>query len=556
MRGLRLAGLVAFIGCTVAAVASYWNSQSQPPSWLVIPLLAVALAAWRRRAKPTALVIALVVLLAMGATVAVAVTWVTERGYGLPDLPLQLSFAACLALTLTVVVDLLLRRVAPESGACRAASWRPQRPNRGTALGAVMALAVILVPTLLIPVVAPSPVTSVTATRSVEPTGLPNSVAGDLAWSQRLNEPIRDVVAGAVGPILITTRGAIGLDGNDGSRLWSYTHDQAELRRLSGARYAATSPDRTRVAFRMIVGPEERHAVVVLDTVSGEVIAQEFPKSMGSVQLTNNVALINNRAISLRDGSLRWAVDYVSEAYLGTAGRHTLILGMECEGEGAFRSCTLTLADDQDPAKTRKLSGVPWQESSDEGAQVVDGWVARYTDGHLPQGPNPEKGYTAAQMEAVELDAVDDDGAVPSGEAVPLGVFVGTQLSARSQVTLTTRFPVVGAVFHPATGTVTKVPEVAIEYFAAWPTPDTGVATFVVEGERATGLALSRTNGAAPITVEFESALLTGHAVGPYAQAVATPGCVVAWVPLYRGETRGFLTSSAATDGVLLYCLR
>jgi len=137
---------------------------------------------------------------------------------------------------------------------------------------------------------------------------LPRSFASAAAWSQDVHG-MMDVVAGAAGPVVLSSNGVVGLNSTDGSTRWAYPRKHARFIRCH------PSPDRRYLAVTLDSIDEEapkgmsvKPLVVVLDTVTGHVTYEGFMQE-GVLQLTDSVLLNGTTGYSLTDGSRLWSID-------------------------------------------------------------------------------------------------------------------------------------------------------------------------------------------------------------------------------------------------------
>ena len=278
---------------------------------------------------------------------------------------------------------------------------------------------------------------------------------------------------------------------------------------------------------------------------------------MPAIQMTDSVVLIDSQAFSLADGSLLWKQDPKQDfdersRFSGTAGHHTLIAKASCEGgrkdDPRPGVCGLTLIDDDDPTSKRPLNGVVGGEA--DGLTVVDGWVVRYSHWN-DNTARADSDSREAAMEALDIDSLSDDdsAAFSNARVVELGEFAGPDpWSSRSFIALrrgseradrtreSGRGLKIAALFDPSTGTVTPVDSSAQNPVgipdhrsAGWATTDTAVAAPDPTQGTATGIALTRPDGSAAVTVKPEALLHAGNSNMNRPQVIAAPGAVVMW---------------------------
>jgi len=132
---------------------------------------------------------------------------------------------------------------------------RLPRPSWRSVLGAVVLIvipplalgAAATVPHLVASRVTPSTAASIDT--SALP-ALPRSFASTAAWSQDIHN-LAEVVAGAAGPVVLSSDGVVGLNPADGSTRWTYPRKHARF-------------------IRCHPSPDRRHLAVTLDATDGE----------------------------------------------------------------------------------------------------------------------------------------------------------------------------------------------------------------------------------------------------------------------------------------------
>lgn len=327
---------------------------------------------------------------------------------------------------------------------------RPPRPSWRSVLGAVVLIvipplalgAAATVPHLVASRVTPSTAASIDT--SALP-ALPRSFASTAAWSQDIHS-MMDVVAGAAGPVVLSSDGVVGLNPADGSTRWTYPRKHARFIRCY------SSPDRRHLAVTLDAtdgeqpeGMSAEPLVVVLDTVTGRVTYEGF-RQEGVLQLTDSVLLNGATGYSLTDGSRLWSIDKEDVSvspdtwpYSGTAGHSTFLLrGTQRRPDGQESSDgvygTYTLMPDTAPSVRRESA--PLLTDGRGNPLVVDGWVAAFTQTPTPTDSQTSPTGWAAQ--AVNLDAMAGvDGADTT--TYDLGLTAGTNSAAsRATGTLTT----------------------------------------------------------------------------------------------------------------------
>ena len=274
---------------------------------------------------------------------------------------------------------------------------------------------------------------------------LPRSFASTAAWSQDIHN-MAEVVAGAAGPVVLSSDGVVGLNPADGSTRWTYPRKHARFIRCY------SSPDRRHLAVTLDATDGEQPEgmsieplVVVLDTVTGRVTYEGF-RQEGVLQLTDSVLLNGATGYSLTDGSRLWSIDKEEvttgpdiRPYSGTAGHSTFLLGgvpRSPEGEPDWRGpyATYTLMSDTSPATRRESA--PLVTNGWGKPDINDGWVAAFTQTPMPIDFQTSPTGWAAQ--AVNLDAMAGVAGADT-TTYDLGLTSGTNSAAsRATGTLTT----------------------------------------------------------------------------------------------------------------------
>nr|WP_314890170.1 hypothetical protein [Actinomyces oris] len=330
---------------------------------------------------------------------------------------------------------------------------RLPRPSWRSVLGAVI---LIVVPPLALGAAATAPhlvasrVTPSTAASIDTSTlpALPRSFASTAAWSQDIHN-MAEVVAGAAGPVVLSSDGVVGLNPADGSTRWTYPRKHARFIRYH------PSPDRRHLAVTLDTtdgeqpeGMSAEPLVVVLDTVTGRVTYEGFMQD-GVLQLTDSVLLNGATGYSLTDGSRLWSIDKEDVSvspdtwpYSGTAGHSSFLLrGTQRRPDGQKSSDgvygTYTLMPDTAPSVRRESA--PLLTDGRGAPFVVDGWVAAFT-----QTPTPIDFQTAPTgwaAQAVNLDAMAGVAGADT-TTYALGLTSGANITAsRATSTLTTLPP-------------------------------------------------------------------------------------------------------------------
>ena len=277
---------------------------------------------------------------------------------------------------------------------------------------------------------------------------LPRSFASTAAWSQDVHG-MMDVVAGAAGPVVLSSDGVVGLNPADGSTRWTYPRKHARFIRCY------PSPDRRHLAVTLDATDGEQPEgmsvdplVVVLDSVTGRVTYEGF-RQEGVLQLTDSVLLNGATGYSLADGSRLWSIDKEDVSvspdtwpYSGTAGHSTFLLrGTQRRPDGEESSDGVygiyTLMPDTAPSVRRESAPLLTDGRGD--LLVVDGWVAAFT-----QTPTPidfQTSPTGWAAQAVNLDAMAGVAGADT-TTYDLGLTSGANITAsRATSTLTTLPP-------------------------------------------------------------------------------------------------------------------
>lgn len=284
----------------------------------------------------------------------------------------------------------------------------------------------------------------------------PTGFASQETWTKNLASG-QDVIAGAAGPIILTSDGVTGLDPRDGSNRWSYQ------RKGSTATGVIPSPDGRYLAMRFEepvvytsmtgtdgnLSPSTPKATVVLDTITGATVFDWRGDS--PLQLTDSAVLYGTTAYSLKDRSTMWdlrklSVDGASgpqpaqAAYSGAAGHSAFVLSLPSGDHDLVVS-------QKDPTTTHELPDLTPQSSSpttggadvDDSPVVIDGWVVI----DKPAGKQVKPAWSEKGLQDMEVQAVSLDGlaGVPGAEtrAYDLGMTskVNSVTSKKSQTLVT-----------------------------------------------------------------------------------------------------------------------
>ena len=284
----------------------------------------------------------------------------------------------------------------------------------------------------------------------------PTGFASQETWTKNLARG-QNVIAGAAGPIVLTSDGATGLDPRDGSNRWSYQ------RKGSTAGKVIRSPDGHYLAMRFDdpvvytsltntdgeLDSSTPKATVVLDTITGATVFDWHGDS--PLQLTDSAVLYGTTAYSLKDRSTMWdlrklTVDGASgaesaqAAYVGAAGHSAFVLSLPSGDHDVVVS-------QKDPTTTHELPDLTPQSSSpttggsnvDDSPVVIDGWVVI----DKPAGKQVKPAWSEKGLQDREVQAVSLDGlaGVPGADtrAYDLGMTseVNSVASRKSQTLVT-----------------------------------------------------------------------------------------------------------------------
>ena len=284
----------------------------------------------------------------------------------------------------------------------------------------------------------------------------PTGFASKEMWTKNLASG-QDVVAGAAGPIVLTSDGATGLDPRDGSNRWSYQRKGATATDvISGpdGRYLAMRFEEPVVYTSMTgtdgnLSPSTPKATVVLDTITGATVFDWRGDS--PLQLTDSAVLYGTTAYSLKDRSTMWdlrklTVDGASgsqsaqAAYFGAAGHSAFVLSLPSGDHDVVVS-------QKDPTTTHELPDLTPQSSSpttggsdvDDSPVVINGWVVI----DKPAGKQVKPAWSEKGLQDREVQAVSLDGlaGVPGADtrAYDLGMTseVNSVASRKSQTLVT-----------------------------------------------------------------------------------------------------------------------
>ena len=252
----------------------------------------------------------------------------------------------------------------------------------------------------------------------------PTGFASTEMWTKNLASG-QDVIAGAAGPIVLTSDGVTGLDPRDGSNRWSYQ------RKGSTAKDIITSPDGRYLAMRFEepvvytslintdgdLDASTPKTTIVLDTITGATVFDW--RGDNPLQLTDSAALYGTTAYSLKDRSTMWdlrklTIDGVSgaesaqAAYSGAAGHSAFVLSLPSGDHNVA-------VPQNDPTATHELPDLTPQSppqttggsNVDDSPVVIDGWVViDKPDGKQVKPAWSEEGLQDREVQAVSLDGL------------------------------------------------------------------------------------------------------------------------------------------------------
>ncbi|OLO67617.1 hypothetical protein BKH21_06125 [Actinomyces oris] len=252
----------------------------------------------------------------------------------------------------------------------------------------------------------------------------PTGFASTEVWTKNLASG-QDVIAGAAGPIVLTSDGVTGLDPRDGSNRWSYQ------RKGSTAKDIITSPDGRYLAMRFDepvvytslintdgdLDASTPKTTIVLDTITGATVFDW--RGDNPLQMTDSAALYGTTAYSLTDRSTMWdlrkltidgasGAESAQAAYSGAAGHSAFVLSLPSGDHDVA-------VPQNDPTATHELPDLtpqsPPQTSGgsnvDDSPVVIDGWVViDKPDGKQVKPSWSEEGLQDREVQAVSLDGL------------------------------------------------------------------------------------------------------------------------------------------------------
>ena len=273
---------------------------------------------------------------------------------------------------------------------------RTRSPRALLALVPVVALVVsFTVPYIGHPTASHRPTIAQATGPSMSTDQLPTYPAGFTSkpmWTKNLASG-QEVIAGAAGPIVLTSDGATGLDPRDGSNRWSYQRKGATATDvISGpdGRYLAMRFEEPVVYTSMTgtdgnLSPSTPKATVVLDTITGAAVFDWRGDS--PLQLTDSAVLYGTTAYSLKDRSTMWdlrklTVDGASgsqsaqAAYSGAAGHSAFVLSRPATYHDVAVPQNDPTATHELPTLTPRSDGrIYFDYNQADVPLVIDGWM-------------------------------------------------------------------------------------------------------------------------------------------------------------------------------------
>ena len=220
----------------------------------------------------------------------------------------------------------------------------------------------------------------------------PTGFASQETWTKNLASG-QNVIAGAAGPIVLTSDGATGLDPRDGSNRWSYQRKGATATDvISGpdGRYLAMRFEEP-VVYTSLTNTDGEldsstpKTTVVLDTITGATVFDWRGDS--ALQMTDSAVLYDTTAYSLKDRSTMWdlrklSVDGASgsqsaqAAYSGAAGHSAFVLSRPATYHDVAVPQNDPTATHELPTLTPRSDGrIDFDYSKADDPLVIDGWM-------------------------------------------------------------------------------------------------------------------------------------------------------------------------------------
>lgn len=220
----------------------------------------------------------------------------------------------------------------------------------------------------------------------------PTGFASQETWTKNLASG-QDVIAGAAGPIVLTSDGVTGLDPRDGSNRWSYQRKGStagKVIRSPDGRYMALRFDDP-VVYTSLTNTDGEldsltpKATVVLDTITGATVFDWRGDS--TLQMTDSAVLYGTTAYSLKDRSTMWdlrklTVDGASgsqsaqAAYSGAAGHSAFVLSRPATYHDVAVPQNDPTATHELPTLTPRSDGrIYFDYNQADVPLVIDGWM-------------------------------------------------------------------------------------------------------------------------------------------------------------------------------------
>lgn len=308
-------------------------------------------------------------------------------------------------------------------------SLRTLGPRALLALVPVVALvASFAVPYLGHPTVSGRPAITQATGPSVNADQLPSYPTGFASkevWTKNLASG-QDVIAGAAGPVVLTSDGATGLDPRDGSKRWSYQRKGSTATGVipgPDGRYLALRFDEP-VVYTSMTGTDGNlsastpKTTVVLDSVTGATVFDWRGDS--PLQLTDSAVLYGTTAYSLKDRSTMWdlrklTVDGASgsqaaqAAYSGAAGHSAFVLSRPATYHDVAVPQSDPTATHELPTLTPRSDGrIYFDYNKADVPLVIDGWMVI----DKPRGKQSRPSWSTEndpqdrEVQAVSLDGL------------------------------------------------------------------------------------------------------------------------------------------------------
>ncbi|OLO55845.1 hypothetical protein BKH30_02760 [Actinomyces oris] len=253
----------------------------------------------------------------------------------------------------------------------------------------------------------------------------PTGFASKEVWTKNLASG-QDVIAGAAGPVVLTSDGATGLDPRDGSKRWSYQRKGSTATGVipgPDGRYMALRLDEP-VVYTSMTGTDGNlsastpKTTVVLDSVTGATVFDWRGDS--PLQLTDSAVLYGTTAYSLKDRSTMWdlrklTVDGASgsqaaqAAYSGAAGHSAFVLSLPATYHDVAVPQSDPTATHELPTLTPRSDGrIYFDYNKADVPLVIDGWMVI----DKPRGKQSRPSWSTEndpqdrEVQAVSLDGL------------------------------------------------------------------------------------------------------------------------------------------------------